>query len=90
MLDDNSFIVLLLYVDDTLIACKDMSKIVELKSQLRKEFDIKDLRETTKILGEENRRDRKAEKMWLSQKKHISKVLEKFNMQNDLLCLRYL
>ena len=90
MLDDNSFIVLLLYVDDVLIACKDMSKIVELKSQLRKEFDIKDLRETTKILGEENRRDRKAEKMWLSQKKHISKVLEKFNMQNDLLCLRYL
>ena len=34
------------------------------------------------MLGMEIRRDRKAGKLWLSQKKYISKVLVKFNMQN--------
>lgn len=34
------------------------------------------------MLGVEIRRDKKAGKLWLSQKKYISKVLEKFNIQN--------
>ena len=66
MHDDNSFIMLLLYVDDMLIACKNMLKIKELKSQLRKEFDMKDLGAATKMLGMKIRRDRKAGKLWLS------------------------
>ena len=43
---------------------------------------MKDLRAATKMLRMEIRRDRKAGKLWLSQKKYISKVLKKFNMQN--------
>ena len=43
MLDENSFIMLLFYLDEMLIACKNMSKIKELKPQLRKEFDMKDV-----------------------------------------------
>ena len=60
MLHDNSFILLLLYVDDMLIAYKNMLKIEESKSQLRKEFDMKDLEATTKMLCIEIRRDGKA------------------------------
>ncbi|BFG26329.1 hypothetical protein CerSpe_126030 [Prunus speciosa] len=79
---DGNFILLLLYVDDMLIACKDMSKIQELKTLLGREFDMKDLGSTQKILGMEIRRDRNEGKLWLSQSKYISKVLEKFNMMD--------
>lgn len=36
-------ILLLLYGDDMLIACEDTCRIQELKKQLSKEFDTKDL-----------------------------------------------
>lgn len=52
-LDDDSIIYLLLYVDKMLIAAKSMSKIETLKSQLGKEFEMKDLGATVKILGME-------------------------------------
>jgi hypothetical protein len=77
---DGEIILLLLYVDDMLIACKDMSKIQELKKQLGDEFDMKDLGAAQKILGIEIRRDRKAGKIWLSQEKYILRVLQRFNM----------
>uniref|UniRef100_A0A2N9GFK1 CCHC-type domain-containing protein n=1 Tax=Fagus sylvatica TaxID=28930 RepID=A0A2N9GFK1_FAGSY len=51
-----------------------------LKSLLHKEFEMKDLGVAKKILGMEIRRDRKARKLWLSQKNYIRKVLKKFSM----------
>ena len=48
---------LLLYVDDMLIACQDMSRIQKLKMQLSKEFDMKDLGVAQKILGMQIRKD---------------------------------
>lgn len=77
---DGNIIFLLLYVDDMLIACKDMSKIQELNTLLGREFDMKDLGSTQNILGMKIRRDKVAGKLWLSQSKYVSKVLEKFNM----------
>ena len=41
--DDSSFIFLLLYVDDMLIATKSMVEVNKLKSLLSKEFNMKDL-----------------------------------------------
>ncbi|KAH0992661.1 hypothetical protein GBA52_004144 [Prunus armeniaca] len=55
---DGDIILLLLYVDDMLIAYKDMSKILKLKTLLGMEFDMKDLGSAQKILGMEIRRDR--------------------------------
>ena len=63
---DGSFIYLLLYVDDMLIACKNMSEINMLKTQLQGEFEMKNLRAAKKILGMEIHRDRKAKKLYLS------------------------
>ena len=74
---------LLLYVNDMLIAVKSMIEVNKLKTLLRKEFDMKDLGATKKILGMEIHRDRDAKKLWLSQKGYIEKVLEKFNMNNE-------
>ena len=49
-LDDGSYIFSLLYVDDMLIVEKSMSKVNKLKILLSREFYIKDLGTTKKIL----------------------------------------
>jgi hypothetical protein len=80
-LDDGSFIFLLLYVDDMLIAPKSIVEVNKLKVLLSKEFDMKDLGAAKKILGMEIRRDRDAKKLWLSQAGYVKKVLERFSME---------
>ena len=80
ILEDGSYIFLLLYMDDMLIATKNMCEVNRLKSLLHKEFEMKDVGAVKKILGMEIRRDKKARKLWLSQKNYIRKVLEKFSM----------
>ncbi|KAG8490246.1 hypothetical protein CXB51_015516 [Gossypium anomalum] len=79
---DCSFVYLLIYVDDMLIATKDKREIRKVKVQLSEEFEIKDLGPAKKILGMEILRDRKTSKLYLSQKGYIEKVLCKFNMQS--------
>ncbi|KAE8654946.1 hypothetical protein F3Y22_tig00117034pilonHSYRG00285 [Hibiscus syriacus] len=49
-LKDGSFIYLLLYVDDMLIASNSQNEIDKLKTQLNQEFEMKDLGEAKKIL----------------------------------------
>ena len=77
-----SFIYLLLYVDDMLIASKDKFLTDKLKSQLSDEFEMKDLGTAKKILGIKIHRDQKAGKLYLSQRKYLEKVLDRFNMDN--------
>jgi hypothetical protein len=66
-LDDDSFIFLLLYVDDMVIAAKSIMEVNNLKVLLSREFDMKDLGPAKKILGMEIR---------------MKKVLERFSMEN--------
>nr|GEX90347.1 retrovirus-related Pol polyprotein from transposon TNT 1-94 [Tanacetum cinerariifolium] len=47
------YIYLLLYVDDTLIACKSKAEIGSTKYLLKKKFDMKELEEAKKILDNE-------------------------------------
>ena len=81
--DDGSFVYLLLYVDEMLIAAEDKEEIRKIKVQLNKDFEMKNLGMTKNILGMEILRDRKASKLYVSQKGYIKKVIHKFNMQND-------
>ena len=76
------FIILVLYVDDMLIARKSMEEINRLKAQLSRTFEMKDLGAAKHILGMEIHIDRKNGKIWLSQQRHVEKVLEKFGMNN--------
>ena len=55
-------------------------QIQELKAQLAREFDMKDLGPANKILGMQICRDRKDRKIWLSQENYLRKVLRRFNM----------
>ena len=49
---------LLLYVDDMLLARSSKDNLVHVKNLLSKEFDMKDLEESRKILGIDITRDR--------------------------------
>ena len=80
MLGDDDFIILLLYVDDMLIVGRNVSRINNLKKELSKSFAKKDLGPAKQILGLKIARDRVAKKIWLSQKKYIEKVLQRFSM----------
>ena len=81
-LDDDSYIILILYVDDMLIAGSNMDHIKGLKRQLAHAFSMKDLGEAKKILGMKICRDRKNRKLTLSQADYIVKVLQHFSMEN--------
>ncbi|KAE8685870.1 cytochrome P450 71A9-like [Hibiscus syriacus] len=79
---DNSFIILLLYVDDILVAGSDMQEIINLKQKLSKQFAMKDLGAAKQILGMRIKRDTKSGTLMLSQAEYINKVLSRFNMQD--------
>ena len=82
-LKDDSFIYLVLYVDDMLIATKKKYDIQKLKGLLSAEFEMKDLGAARKILGMEIIRDRERRKLFLSQRSYIQKVLARFGMSSS-------
>lgn len=75
----------MLYVDDMLIAMKKMTKFNNLKIQLNKEFDMKNLDPTKKVLDVDIIRDRIKDRLTLSQRNNIKKLLVKFRMENTKL-----
>ncbi|GMP53679.1 hypothetical protein CsSME_00019075 [Camellia sinensis var. sinensis] len=79
-LPDGSFIYLLLYVDDMLIASTSKVEIDKLKAQLAREFEMKDLGEAKKVLGMEIKRDRKKGTVCLTQTQYLKKVLDRFGI----------
>ncbi|TXG47175.1 hypothetical protein EZV62_026469 [Acer yangbiense] len=81
-LQDGTFVYLLLYVDDMLIASKSKVEIDRLKAQLSSEFDMKDLGETKKILGMEIKRDRVKGTICLTQTQYLKTVLQRFGIDS--------
>ncbi|KAM1263711.1 hypothetical protein ACFX2G_029302 [Malus domestica] len=78
----SSFIILILYVDDILLATNSQSLLSETKSFLQRNFEMKDLGEATYVLGIEIKRDRRRGLLGLSQRGYIEKVLKRFNMSS--------
>ena len=60
--NDGSYIILLLYVDDMLVAGSNMQEINVLKRKLANSFAMKDLGAAKQILGMRITRDRKISK----------------------------
>ena len=82
-LGNEDFVILLLYVVDMLVANNNKDRVQELKAQLAREFDMKDLGLENKILGMQiDHRDRGNRNIWLSHMNYLKKVLRGFNM-ND-------
>ena len=78
----SKFIILVLYVDDILLASSDVNLLHDTKKFLSKRFEMKDLGEASFVLGIQIDRDRSKGILGLSQKAYIDKVLSRFGMQN--------
>eukprot|EP00253_Pinus_taeda_P008847 PITA_08847 len=74
--NDGSYIILLLYVDNMLVAGYNIQEINVLKRKLANSFAMKDLGAAKQILGMRITRDRKNRKLTLSQNEYIQKVHE--------------
>lgn len=59
----NSLVILLLHVDDTLRASNLIEEVMRVNNKLNQEFEMKDLRAATRILGIDIKRDRKQSKL---------------------------
>ena len=79
-LDNGSYIILLLYVDDMLVAGSNMQHVNDLKQKLARSFAMKDLGAAKKILGMRITWDKKNRTFKFSQSEYIKKMLERFNM----------
>ncbi|RVW94935.1 Retrovirus-related Pol polyprotein from transposon TNT 1-94 [Vitis vinifera] len=75
-------IILVLYVDDILLASSDVELLHETKRFLSSKFDMKDLGNASFLLGIQIYRDRSRGIFGLSQKAYIDKVLSIFGMSN--------
>ncbi|TXG66983.1 hypothetical protein EZV62_008258 [Acer yangbiense] len=74
----SSFIILLLYVDDMLVAGANLEEINDLKKQFSSEFKINDLGVAKQILGIRISRDEQMGILQLSQAEYVCKVLQRF------------
>lgn len=71
---------LLIYVDDMLVAAKNMEPIQELEKELSVKFDMKDLGAAKRILGMEIVRSRATGELWLSQEGYLNKILKTYGL----------
>ena len=67
----SKYIFLVLYVDDILLAANDIDILVETKQLLFSHFDIKDLSETSHVLGIQILHDKPNDILKLSQQTYI-------------------
>jgi hypothetical protein len=74
------FIILILYVDNILLASSDKNLLHETKGFLSSNFDMKDLGDASYVLGIKIHRDRTKGVLGLSQKAYIEKVLKRYNL----------
>ena len=78
----SSYIFMVLYVDDILLASNNSDLLIETKQMLSSHFDMKDLGEASYVLGIQILRNRAKGELKLSQRTYIDKVLKRFNMQS--------
>ena len=78
---NGSLLIVILFVDDMLLAGSSMDEMATLQSKLNDAFDMKDLGNANHILGMWIMRGREKWLLYLSQSEYIDKVLKRFNMK---------
>ena len=69
--DSETDIILILYVDDLLFLGEDLSKIEDIKCQLGKLYQMKDLGPASSYLGIQITRDQNTRAIWIDQQAYI-------------------
>nr|GEY49023.1 putative zinc finger, CCHC-type [Tanacetum cinerariifolium] len=78
----SNFVILVVYVDDILLASNNIDLLHELKRFLAINFDMKDLDEASYVIGIEIHLDQANGRLGLSQKAYIERILNRLNMQH--------
>lgn len=78
----NDRIIVIIYVNNLLIASQSLRELQKLKEASSKNFQINDLRPVHDILGINIERDEPTGKMRLTQQKYITDLLQKFGIKN--------
>ena len=78
---DDTFLILIIYVDDLIVAADSVETFTKLKEALAKEFEMKYLGKLHYCLGIEFQQDPISKSIFMCQKKYIDDVLSKFGMQ---------
>ena len=79
-LDDGKTFIVLLYVDDLIVASNIRPKIDALKKRIMDRFKVKILGTLKSFLNVEVKRDREKKNIWLKQSQYIEDVLSEFAM----------
>jgi hypothetical protein len=74
---------LVLFVDDMLIMCKNLEKVLAFKKEIAQEFAIHDLGEVMDFLGCRILRDRERRLIYMSSVGKIDALVEKFGLSGD-------
>lgn len=80
---EGKVVMLVLYVDDILLAGNDTEKLQEVILKLCQVFEMKNLGEPKLFLGMKIQRDRKNKIMILNQPEYSEKILKRFNMEES-------
>lgn len=75
-------VIMLIYVDDLILASKKVEKLERVKSKLKSAFKMVDLGPIHDILGINVERQGLTGSIYLSQKKYIKELVSKFNMED--------
>lgn len=78
----NDKVIIVVYVDDILLASKSIYKLHKLKENLGYKFQMNDLGSINDILGISVERNEPTGKIKLNQKRYIIDILQKFKMEN--------
>lgn len=79
---DNYNVIIVVYVDDLLVASKSLEVLQKVKLELNKIFKMKDLGPVNEILGIQIERDGDKGSIKISQKKYINEIIERFGMDS--------
>ena len=77
---DNVKVIMLMFVDDITLASKSQEALDNFVTELAKHFKLRDLGETSYLLGVEITRDRKKRQLHLSQRQYVVNKLEEYGM----------
>lgn len=83
--EDGHATFMLVYVDDVLIASRQLRSVEQVKSKLMGAFDARDMGDASYFLGMDICRDRGARVLTLHQRQYTKDVLERFGMEDGKL-----
>lgn len=75
---DDEQVIVVIYVDDLILASKELTKLECIKSKMKSTVKMTDLGQVSNILGINIQRKGATRRMHLSQKKYVEDLFEKY------------